>query len=147
MHPLEKKAHRLEPVIEIRKEEFDTEREQFDVIQRKRIETVAAMRTTQKEYMAGVTRLNEERGTAERLMLEALEIGLDSVKTLWMKLYQEVIDLEREEKKQLEAMSKAHRDLEAIKTLQSKYKFEFHQEMGRREQKDLDEHALRKFYR
>jgi flagellar biosynthesis chaperone FliJ len=97
--------------------------------------------------MEGVTRLNDERGTSNRLMLEALETGLDSVKSQWMVLYQEVINIEREEKKQLVIMSQAHRDLEAIKTLQTKYKVEFAKEMDRREQKMLDEHSLRKFVR
>jgi len=147
MHSLQKKAKRLEPVIEERKSRFDTEMTQLNMVRRRKIETVAAMRATQKEYIDGVSRLNEERGSTDRLMLEALEIGLDSVKGLWMKLYQEVLEIERLEKTQTEIMSKAHRDLEAIQHLKSKYQTEWAQEMDRREQKTLDEHALRKFYR
>jgi flagellar export protein FliJ len=147
MKHLEKKANRLDPVIEDRQAKFDRESEALNVVRRKRIETVAEMRAKQAEYMAGVNRLNEERGTANRLMLEALEIGLDSVKNHWMKLYQNVIELERAEKSQIEIMSQAHRDLEAIKTLQNKYKVEFNKESQRREQKNLDEHSLRKFAR
>ena len=147
MHALQKKAKRLEPVIEDRKLKFDAEMAELNAVRKRKLETVSAMRTTQKEYMNGVARLNQERGTSDRLMLEALEIGLDSVKNLWMKLYQDVLDIERQEKDQLEVMSRAHRDLEAIKTLQDKYNVEWVKEMARREQKGLDEHALRKFYR
>jgi flagellar biosynthesis chaperone FliJ len=147
MRHLEKKANRLNPVIEDRQAKFDKESEVLNAVRRKRIETVAAMRAKQTEYMSGVNRLNEERGTSNRLMLEALEIGLDSVKSNWMKLYQAVVDLEREEKGQIEVMSQAHRDLEAIKTLQNKYKVESHKEIQRHEQKALDEHSLRKFAR
>ena len=147
MHQLAKKANRLDPVIEDRQEKFDKENEILNLVRQKRIETVAAMRSKQSEYMSGVNRLNEERGTANRLMLEALEIGLDSVKAQWMNLYQAVINLEREEKNQIEIMSQAHRELEAIKTLQNKYKNEFSKEMQRREQKSLDEHSLRRFVR
>jgi flagellar export protein FliJ len=147
MQSLEKKAKRLEPVIEERKARFDNEMTQLAVVRKKKIEAVAAMRATQKEYIDGVSRLNEERASNNRLMLDALETGLDNVKSLWMRLYQNVIEIEKMEKDQTEIMSRAHRDLEAIKTLQSKYKAEWSQEQARREQKTLDEHALRKFYR
>lgn len=147
MQSAAKKAKRLEPVIEERKARFDNELTQLAVVRKKKIEAVSAMRATQKEYMDGVNRLNEERSTQNRLMLDALETGLDNVKNLWMKLYQDVIEIEKMEKDQAELMSRAHRDLEAIKTLQSKYKAEWAQEQSKREQKSLDEHALRKFYR
>jgi flagellar export protein FliJ len=42
-------------------------------------------------------------------------------------------------------MSQAHRELEAIVTLQNKYKVEFAKDLERREQKMLDEHAIRRF--
>jgi flagellar biosynthesis chaperone FliJ len=147
MLQLEKKAKRLNPVIEERQAKFDIESEKLNIIRQRKIELVAAMRAKQQEYMDGVTRLNEERGTSNRLMLDALETGLDSVKNQWMALYQSIIQLEKEEKNQVIIMSKAHRDLEAIKTLQTKYKTEFAKEMDRREQKMLDEHSLRKFVR
>lgn len=147
MLQLQKKAKRLDPVIEERQSKFDAENEKLNLIRRRKLETVAAMRSKQQEYMDGVNRLNEERGTSNRLMLEALEGGLDSVKNQWMALYQEVIQIEKEEKMQLAVMSQAHRELEAIKTLQTKYKVEHAKEMDRREQKALDEHSLRKFVR
>ena len=147
MRQLEKKAKRLDPVVEIRKEKFDFESERLNALRKKRLDTVAAMRAKQQEYMEGVARLNDERGTSNRLMLEALETGLDTVKNHWMRLYQLAIEIEREEKKQLEVMSHAHRELEAIKTLQSKYVAEHSKEILRREQKDLDEHSIRKFAR
>jgi flagellar biosynthesis chaperone FliJ len=147
MLQLEKKSKRLNPVIEERQAKFDRESELLTNIREKRIQIVAAMRAKQSEYMTGVTRLNDERGTANRLMLEALEIGLDSVKSQWMKLYQAVIEIEAHEKVQLEIMSKAHRELEAIKSLQEKYHLEIAKEINRREQKTLDEHSIGKFVR
>jgi flagellar export protein FliJ len=147
MHSLEKKARRLNPVIEMKKSRFDAELQQLNVVRQKKIEVVAAMRATQKQYMDGVGRLNDERGTMNRLMLDALETGLDNVKGLWMKLYQDVLDLEKIEKQQAEIMSRAHRELETIQSLQDKYKFAWAQELDKREQKMLDEHAQRKFYR
>lgn len=147
MHSLEKKSRRLNPVIESKKARFDAELAQLNVVRRQKIEVVAAMRATQKQYMDGVGRLNDERGTMNRLMLEALETGLDNVKGLWMKLYQDVLDLEKIEKQQAEIMSRAHRELEAIQSLQDKYKLAWAQELDKREQKMMDEHAQRKFYR
>jgi flagellar biosynthesis chaperone FliJ len=147
MHQLEKKARRLNPVIEERQAKFDMESERLAILRQKRIQTVAAMRAKQTEYMNGVGRLNDERGTTNRLMLEALEIGLDTVKNHWMKLYQAVMDIEKHEKLQLDIMGRAHRELEAIKTLQAKYQVEISKEMSRREQKSLDEFSLGKFAR
>lgn len=147
MQTAQKKAQRLNPVIEERKARFDNELLHLAAVRKKKTETISAMRATQKEYVDGVSRLNDERSSNNRLMLEALETGLDNVKNLWMKLYQDVIEIEKMEKEQTEIMSKAHRDLEAIQTLQTKYKTEWAQEQARREQKTLDEHALRKFYR
>lgn len=147
MQTAQKKAQRLNPVIEERKARFDTELMNLAAVRKKKTETISAMRATQKEYVDGVSRLNDERSSNNRLMLEALETGLDNVKNLWMKLYQDVIEIEKMEKEQTEIMSKAHRDLEAIQTLQTKYKTEWAQEQAKREQKTLDEHALRKFYR
>lgn len=147
MQTAQKKAQRLNPVIEERKARFDNELMHLAAVRKKKTETISAMRATQKEYVDGVSRLNDERSSNNRLMLEALETGLDNVKNLWMKLYQDVIEIEKMEKEQTEIMSKAHRDLEAIQTLQTKYKTEWAQEQAKREQKTLDEHALRKFYR
>lgn len=144
---LEKKANRLNPVIEERQEKFDVESEKLNIIRQRKIGLVSAMRSKQQEYMEGVNRLNDERGTSNRLMLEALETGLDSVKNQWIALYQEIIEVEKVEKQQFVLMSQAHKDLEAIKTLQTKYKNEFIKEMDRREQKMLDEHSLRKYVR
>ena len=147
MQSIEKKAKRLDPDIEDRKARFDNELTQLTIVRKTKIAAVEAMRATQKEYVDGVSRLNEERASHNRLMLDALETGLDNVKSLWMRLYQDVIEIEKMEKEQTEVMSRAHRSLEAIQTLQSKYKAEWAHEQLKREQKMLDEHALRKFYR
>ena len=78
-------------------------------------------------------------------MLEALEGGLDTVKQQWMDLYQAVLACEREEVIQTEVMSKAHRDLEAIKHLQAKYRVEQSKDLARRDQMQQDEIALRRY--
>ena len=147
MQTLRKKVKRLEPVIEGRQTRFDEENQKLVEVRQRKASTVAAMRAKQREYMEGVERLNDERGTANRLMLEALETGLDNVKTQWMRFYQAVVEIEREEKAQAEIMGQAHRELEAIKTLQNKYRVEVTREMDRRDQKNMDEHSLRKFLR
>ena len=141
----EKKAKRLEPIIDERKQKFDDENSKLSLVRQKKIETVARMRHKQREYMDGVQRLNSERSSANRLMLEALEGGLDTVKQEWMALYAMVLDCEREEQQQVLEMSKAHRDLETIKHLKGKYIKEAKQIENRNEQKMLDELATRKF--
>jgi flagellar biosynthesis chaperone FliJ len=145
MLSLERKSRRLSPIIEERKAKFDEENQKLAVVRQKKLATIAAMKERQREYLSGVDRLNSERGTADRLLLNALEMGLDSVKQKWMELYEQVLICEREEENQLQVMSLAHRDLEAIKHLKQKYDLELSRENSRREQKAIDELALRRF--
>lgn len=142
---LSKKISRLDPVVDERQTRFDEESNKLLAVRRKKIKTISEMKQKQREYMHGVTRLNNERTSANRLMLEALEGGLDTVKQQWMDLYQAVLVCEREEVAQTEVMSKAHRDLEAIKHLQAKYRVEQSKDLARRDQKQQDEIALRRF--
>lgn len=145
MANLDRKVQRLDPIIEERKSRLDDEQQKLAIVRQKKIETINAMKQKQREYMEGVERLNGERGSANRLMLEALETGLDTVKQHWMNLYQQAILCEKEEALQLDIMSRAHRDLEAIKHLQAKYRTELGRVTQQRELKQIDEIALRKF--
>ncbi len=145
MNQFQKKAKRLEPVIEVRKAKFDDENQKLIMVTQRKIETVSAMKEKQRAYMSGLNRLNDERGSINRQMLEALEIGLDSVKQDWMALYNAVLELEKAETLQREVMSLAHRDLEAIKHLKTKYEHEQRREEAQRDQKTQDEISLRKF--
>ena len=145
MITLEKKANRLSPIIEEREEVFDEENKKLARIRQEKVQTVAKMKQKQTEYMDGVSRLNNERGSANRLMLEALERGLDTTKQEWMNLYNSVIEIEKVEKQQVMALTEAHRALEAIKHLQGKYKQELVKFQKQRDLKQIDEIALRKF--
>jgi len=145
MNSLNKKITRLDPIIDERKNKLDIEQYKLQQVRQRKVETVKAMKKRQNEYMEGVERLNHERSSANRLMLEALETGLDTIKQDWMNLYHEVLKVEKEEHEQLQVMSQAHKDLEAIHHLQSKYKAELDQTIKQAERKLLDELALRKF--
>ena len=145
MISLEKKSKRLDPIIEERKIRFDDENQRLLQVRHQKVLAIQRMKAKQAEYMDGVNRLNSERGSAERSMLEALEGGLDSVKQQWMNLYEVILKLEQEEALQLNAMSCAHRDLEAIKHLQLKYKREISRTIQQRDMKQIDDIALRKF--
>ena len=145
MISLEKKSKRLDPIIEQRKARFDDENQKLINIRAARLLEIARMKEKQSEYMKGVDRLNNERGSANRLMLEALERGLDTVKQQWMDSYAQVLTLEKQESAQFEMMSAAHRELEAIKNLQGKYKLEVIKVEKQRDMKQMDEMALRKF--
>jgi flagellar biosynthesis chaperone FliJ len=142
----EKKAKRLHPIIEERQVVFDHENQKLLQMRQRRLEVVAQMKIMQREYVSGVDRLNEERCSAERNKLAALEMGLDAVKQTWMRLYEQIIELEKAEQAQTEVMSEAHKSLESIKHLQNKYFEQLKTELNKREQKDNDEFALRKYY-
>ena len=145
MISLERKTNRLNPIIEERQAIFDAENQKLASIRNEKATTVSKMRQKQTEYMNGVDRLNNERGSANRLMLEALERGLDSTKQEWMNLYNQVIEIEKKEKLQLIALSESHKSLEAIKHLQAKYQMELIKYQKQRDLKQIDEIALRKF--
>ncbi len=145
MVSLFKKSKRLEPIIEERKAVFDDENQKLVAVRQKKIAVISAMKEKQREYIQGVERLNSERGSSDRLLLGALEMGLDSVKANWMKLYQAVLECEKEEEFQFNVMSNAHRNLESIKHLKQKYELELVKEGNRKDQIATDELALRRF--
>ncbi|MCX6117186.1 MAG: flagellar FliJ family protein, partial [Proteobacteria bacterium] len=142
MNQLTKKSKRLDPIIDDRKDVFDDENRKLSEIRSRKLRAIAEMKQAQRDYVSGVERLNNERGTSDRLLLHALETGLDSVKQKWMDFYQVVLNCEREEQLQLEAVGRAYKDLEAIRHLKGKYEVEITKETNRREQKSLDELAL-----
>lgn len=145
MQQLAKKVKRLDPILEVRKSRFEAENQKLATLKQKKEEASRAMQKKQSEYMEGLQRLNEERNTSERSMLEALEIGLDSIKQDWISLYALMIDCERAEKLQHGVVIEVFRELEAIKVLQSKYQTSLRQQELKSEQKSFDELALKRF--
>ena len=113
-------------------------------IQKKKVEIVASMKERQKKYMDGVEQLNQQREATIRGNLEMMEQGLDSVKSQWYKLFQEVQKVEQEEKQQYERLFAAEKELRAVSTLEEQYTAEFRKAVAKKEQDQIDEYGIRK---
>ena len=141
-----RKIKRIEPIIKIKKDRVDMEASVLAAINRQKVEAVQAMRDSQRKYMSGVDELNRVRTSVARENIEALEAGLDHIKSQWYKLYKSVQELENKERAQIARLQVAERELQAIARLRERYEFDFKKEIGRSEQKMLDEIAIRQFH-
>jgi flagellar biosynthesis chaperone FliJ len=139
-----RKMKRVEPLIRLKQGKVDEEAGVLGVIRSEKVAVVKSMRDNQKRYMDGVEQLNKLRASRARQNLETLESALDHVKAQWYRLYKQVQEVEAREKTQIGRVLAAERDLKAVEKLHEKYELELKQELGRIEQKQLDEFALRR---
>jgi len=140
-----RKIARIQPVIMVRKAKVDQESAMLSRIRLEKRAAVADMKESQRIYMEGIERLNNERTSMSREMLAPLESSLDFIKNRWYSLYRRVQDIEAREKAQSVQLDMAQRELMAVEKLSENYTEEFKIEMRRGEQKNLDEIALRRF--
>ena len=143
----QRKIKRVEPLIKMKKAKVDEEAAVLNAIRMEKIEVVKAMKDNQKRYMEGVEELNRVRSSKTRQNIETLETALDYVKSKWAKLYTDVQKIEMKEKAQIAHYLTAERELKSVEKLQEKYVTEFKKELGKNEQKQMDEAALRRFSR
>jgi flagellar biosynthesis chaperone FliJ len=139
-----RKIKRLQPILADRKKIVDEELFKLSQIRRTKHEIVRLMRESQKNYVQGIDRLNQERMSSTRNMLSALEIGLDVLKQQWLDYYKDLMETEQLEVKQMDAVQEAQQKLEALQALEGKYQQEHKTHVNKAEQKQLDEFALRK---
>jgi flagellar export protein FliJ len=139
-----RKMKRVEPLIRLKQGKVDEEAVTLGGIRTEKVAVVKSMRENQKRYMDGVEQLNQLRASRQRQNLETLESALDHVKAQWYRLYKQVQDVEAREKSQIGRVLAAERDLRAVEKLKERYELEMRAELARMEQKQLDEHALRR---
>ena len=140
-----RKIKRVQPIIKMKQARVEEEASILERIRREKVDVVQAMKDYQKRYMQGVETLNQTRGSRDRANLPALETGLDRVKDQWTKLYRDVQELERKERAQIAQLLGAERELKAVERLRDRYETEHRKELGKSEQKQIDEMALRRF--
>lgn len=141
----QRKIKRVQPLIKMKKSKVDEEASVLIAIRNEKIEVVKAMKENQKRYMEGVEELNRIRVSKVRQNLETLESSLDYVKQEWYKLYKQVQQIEGKERQQIVHLLTAERELKSVEKLEEKYKVEMQKELGRIDQKLMDEAALRRF--
>jgi|LauGreDrversion4_2_1035121.scaffolds.fasta_scaffold34794_2 flagellar export protein FliJ len=140
-----KKIKRVQPIIKMKQTRVDNEAAILAEINKAKVQAVAAMRDSQRQYMTGVDELNRIRTSSKRDNIDTIESGLDHVKAQWYAFYRKVQELENKERAQIARLNEAERELKAIERLQERYTMDFKKEVGKAEQKMLDEIALRQF--
>ncbi len=140
-----KKIKRVGPLIRVKQDRVEAESMVLNQIRLAKQKIVQDMRENQRKYMRGVEDLNQTRSSRLRDNLETLESGLDYIKSEWYRLYREVQTMESREQKQIQVLLEAERDLKAVERLREKYEVEYKKELGKVEQKQLDEISIRQF--
>jgi flagellar biosynthesis chaperone FliJ len=142
MSTTRKKLQRIRVLEQVRQSRVEAESVNLARIREFKVKTVKELKHNQNEYMKGIETLNTVRTSNSRENLQVMEETLDFLKAKWMRLYQDLQQLERAESQQLEILGAAHRDLRAVGNLAEKLEFESRVEANKIEQKALDERAI-----
>ncbi|RZA24477.1 MAG: hypothetical protein EOP10_09815 [Proteobacteria bacterium] len=142
MSGIEKKIEKLGSLIKIRQIQLDQQLFELEKIRRRKEAAKAELLRTQTMYVKGIDRLNQERQSPERLMLEALENSIDLAKSLWHKRLMDLRDVELEERAQERCVAEAHKNKMMLEKLDGRYSADLNNHSKIVEQKQLDEFAV-----
>ena len=142
MTEFRKKIERMVSLIKIRQLQLEHEKSILQNISTKRVEAKDDLQHYQRMYIEGVDRLNQERQSSERKMLEALERSIDLAKLRWHQKLQILRKIEEEEQVQSMVVQSAHRELKKLEKLDERYDSQLKAQLGKIEQKSLDEFAI-----
>ena len=136
------KSQRISTLIKVRKFQFDQDFLVLNEIKSKHFAAVEQLHLAQKNYMDGVEKLNQERQSPERKMLQALELGVDMAKNQWYQRLMTLRIVEEEERRQLQQTAEAQRRLRMLEKLDERYNQQDIEHYKTIEQNQLDEFAL-----
>lgn len=137
-----KKQQQIGPLIKIRQIQFDQESALLSQLQLKRQEALTQLQHSQSTYMTGIEKLNRERQSSERKMLEALERSVDLAKSQWYQRLKILRQIEHEERLQMLQVSEAQKRLRMLEKLGERYAHQENEHLKKIEQKQLDEFAI-----
>ena len=136
------KIQKMEPLIKIRTLQLDQQMFILQQIQTRKQAAKTELLRCQHMYIKGIDRLNQERQSPERKMLEALERSIDLAKSLWHKRLMDLRNVEDEERIQEAAVRLAYKNLKMLEKLDERYTVDLNEHMKKVEQKQLDEFAV-----
>lgn len=136
------KIQKMEPLIKIRNIQLDQQLFLLQQIKARKLDAKNELLRCQHMYIKGIDRLNEERQSPERRMLEALEGSIDLAKSLWHKRLLDLRVIEDEERAQEQAVKLAHKNLKMLEKLDERYTIDLNEQLKKVEQKQLDEFAI-----
>ncbi len=142
MSSIADKIQRMLPLIKIRQIQLDQQLFIQQQIQTRKIAAKAELLRCQHMYIKGIDRLNQERQSPERKMLEALERSIDHAKALWHNRLLSLRAVEDEERVQDLAVKLAYKSLKMLEKLDERYTVDLNDDLKRAEQKQLDEFAI-----
>lgn len=142
MTSIAQKIQKMEPLIKIRSIQLDQQLFLLQQIQLKKQAAQAELLRCQQMYIKGIDRLNQERQSPERKMLEALERSIDLAKSLWHKRLLDLRAIEDEERAQEQAVKLAHKNLKMLEKLDGRYNNALNEHTKKIEQRALDEFAI-----
>lgn len=138
----QQKIKKLQPLMKIRKMQLDQETMALNQIKLQREAAVQALHLSQKVYIEGVEKLNRERQSPERKMLDALERGVDFAKAQWYQRLKVLRTIEEDERRQLTQVLEAQKRMKMLETLDERYVDQYLNQLKTIEQKQLDEFAI-----
>jgi flagellar export protein FliJ len=142
MSQSKQKQDRIQPLIKIRQIQFDQETSVLSKIQQRRQLAIDELQRFQRMYIQGVDRLNRERQTPERKMLDALEKSIDYAKSQWYSKLRDLRAIEEEERQQMQIVIEAQKKLKMLEKLDIRYNEQHMEHLKKVEQKMLDEFAI-----
>lgn len=145
MKALKSKIKKTDLLIRTRKAQLDQESQKLTVIRNHKISQLAQLKQFQESYMNGVSSLNIERQSGDRLKLSTLERSVDYSKSQWYQCLREVKELELQEKAQISQVLVAQRNLKSMEKMQEGYLTNLQSEVSKSEQKSLDEMTVLNF--
>jgi flagellar biosynthesis chaperone FliJ len=141
MSAAHKKNARIQPLIRIRQTQFDQALGALQIIQAKVQEAFEVLQHYQNMYIQGVDRLNLERQSSERRMLEALESSIDFAKRQWYQKLSILRELQEQERQQMQEVKDSQLRLKMLEKIEQRYRKELIFHENTKEQKKLDEFA------
>ena len=141
------KAGKLKPVVRAREIQADQQLSRLVEIRQRKTELVIQLRKYQKDYVDGVELLNQERSSAARSRLLALEGAVDHSKSIWYQTLRAVQEVESRERVQMQEVLAAERNLKSVEKLLGKHLESLRTLDRQKDQKTMDELAIRRVSR
>ena len=145
MAVLSHKIKKLKPVIKAKKYAVDEQSRILIDIQRRKQVAMTELQRYQKLYIEGIDKLNVERQSPDRSRLDVLENSIDYAKFKWYESLKIIKEFEAAEHKQISILNEYQKELHIFEKLEEKYQKQMQKEQAIKEQKQLDDFAIKSF--
>ena len=142
---LKHKLKKLKPVIKAKKFAVDEQSKILMEIRHQKLLAQGELQKYQKLYIEGIDNLNQERQSPDRSKLDVLEGSIDYAKFKWYESLKIIKEIEVSERNQVQILNNAQKELHVFEKLNDKYIGLIQKEEAIKEQKMLDEFAIKAF--